>query len=148
MLLDIENIGIAVGMLLPSCVQAEIYIISYLLSVPDAILTLSCTNIHSIMLFDAKNIRIPWKFYMHSSCNVRFKCFRFHVRYFDFRLNSDRILHRAIMLSVVVTLTSSKTNKATLNLLPKVIYTIWFNGHQVNRIFANNLSTPPSLLVI
>jgi len=32
-LLDIENIGIAVGMLLRSCVQAELYVISYLFPV-------------------------------------------------------------------------------------------------------------------
>jgi len=32
-LLDIENMRIAVGMLLLSCVQAEIYVVSYLLQV-------------------------------------------------------------------------------------------------------------------
>jgi len=32
-LLDIDNIGIAVGNMLLSCVQAEIYVISYLLPV-------------------------------------------------------------------------------------------------------------------
>jgi len=99
------------------------------------------------MLFDAKRMRIPLKFHIYSVCNVRFKCFRFQVRHFDFRLNSHRIVHRAMLLSAAVTSASSKINAATLNFLPKVIHTLWFNGHQVFYIFINKSSSPPSLLV-
>jgi len=53
-------------------------------------------------------------------CNVRFKCFRFHVRQFDFRLNSHRIVHRAMLLSAAVTSATSKTNAATLKFASKV----------------------------
>jgi len=116
-MLDIENIGITVGIVLLSCVQAEIDIISYLLPVPDRNL---CTNIRPTMLFDAKDMRIPLKFHIYSICNVSFKCFRFHVCHFDFRLNSERIMHRVMLLSAAVTSASSKTNAATLNLLLKI----------------------------
>jgi len=85
-----------------SCVQAEIYIISYQLPVPQAAifhfshtLTSSYTNIRPIMLFDTKDMRIPLKFHKYFICNVGFKWFRFHVRHFDFQLNSHRIVHRA-----------------------------------------------------
>jgi len=94
------------------------------------------------------DMRIPLKFHIYSISNVRFKLFRFHVRNFDFRLNSHRIVHRAMLLSVVVTSVSSKTNAATLNLLSKVIYALRFNGHQVYHIFPNKSSTPPSLPVM
>jgi len=50
------------------------------------------------------------------------KCFRFHVRNFDFRLNSHRIVYRAMLLSAAVTSASSKSNTVTFKLLPKVIY--------------------------
>jgi len=70
-----------------------------------------------------KNMRIPLKFRKYSICNDRFKCFRFHVCHFYFQLNSHRIVHRAMLLSAAIT---SKTNAATLSLLPKVIYAIWF----------------------
>jgi len=83
-------------------------------------------------------MRIPLKFHIYFISNVRFKCFRFHVHHFDFWLNSHRIVHRAMLLSAAVTLASSKTNAATLNLLPKVIYALWFNGHQVYHIFPKN----------
>jgi len=33
-----------------------------------------------------------------------------------------------------------KINAATLNLLPRVIYALWFNGHQVHHIFTNKSS--------
>jgi len=69
-------------------------------------------------------MRIPLKFHMYFICNVRFKYFRFHVCHFDFRLNSDRIVHRAMLLLAAVTLASSKANAATLNLLPMVIYAV------------------------
>jgi len=97
------------------------------------------------MLFDVNDIRIPLIFHVYSICNVRFKCFRFHVRHFDFRLNSDRIVHRAMLLSAAVTSAFSKTNAVTLNLLPKVIYVLLFNGHQLYHIFTKKSSTPPSL---
>jgi len=87
-------------------------------------LTLSCTNIRPAMFFDSKDMHIPLKFYISYISNVRFKCFRFPVGHFDFRLNSHRILHRAMLLSAAVTLAPSKTNVATLNLLPKVIYAL------------------------
>jgi len=70
--------------------------------------------------------------------HVRFKCFQFSVRHFDFRLNSHRIVHRAMLLSAAVTSASSKANAAMLNLLPKVIYALWFSGHQVCQIFTKN----------
>jgi len=63
------------------------------------------------------------KFYIYSICNGRFKCFRFHGRHFDFRLNSHRIVHRAMLLSAAVISASSKTNAAMLYLLPK-----WFTS--------------------
>jgi len=92
-------------------------------------------------------MRIPFKCHIFSICSVRFKCFRFHVCHFDFRLNSHRIVHRAMLLSAAVTSTSLKTNAAMLNLLPKVIYAFWFNGHQVYHTFTKNSSTPPWLPV-
>jgi len=82
-----------------------------------------------------QKLLITLKFHMYSICNVRFKCFRFHVHHFDFRWNT------------IVTSASSKTNAATLNLLPKGIYGLWFNGHQVHHIFINKSFTLPSLLV-
>jgi len=87
-------------------------------------LTSSCTNIRPTMLFDAKDMRILLKFHIYSISNVRFKCFWFHVCYFYFRLNSHRTVRRATLLSAAVTSASSKTNAVTLNLLPKVIYTL------------------------
>jgi len=65
--------------------------------------------------------------------------------HFDFRLNSAGIVHMVMLLSAAVTSASSKTNAATLNLLPKVIYALRFNGHPVFRIFTKKSSTPPSL---
>jgi len=124
---DLVIIGIAVEILLISCVQADIYVISYLLPVtrpPSLIfthLTSYCTNIRPTMLFDANDMRIPLKFHKYSISNVRFKCFRFPVRHFDFRLNSHRIVHRVMLVSAAVTSASSKTNAATFNLLPQVI---------------------------
>jgi len=102
-------------------------------------LTSSCANIRPTMLFDAKHMRIPFKFHVYSICYVRFKCFRFHVRHFDCRLNSHRIVGRPMLLSAAVTSTSSKTNAATLNLLPNVIFALWFNGHQVYHIFPQKI---------
>jgi len=52
---------------------------------------------------------------------------------------------RAILLSAAVTSASSKTNAATLNLLPKMIYALCVNGRQVYHIFTKKLSIPPSL---
>jgi len=46
-------------------------------------LTSSC-NIRTTMLLVAKDMRIPLKFYIYSISNIRFKCFRFHVRHFVF----------------------------------------------------------------
>jgi len=60
----------------------------------------------------------------------------------DFRLNSHRIVNRAMLLSEAVTSASSKTNAATLNLLPKVIYALWFNGHQVYHMFTKKIIHP------
>jgi len=74
--------------------------------------------------FDAKDMRIALTFHISSICIVRFKFFRFYDRHFDFRLNADRIVHRANLLSAAVVSTSSKTNAATLNLLPKLIYAL------------------------
>jgi len=65
----------------------------------------SCTNVRSTMLFDAKDMPIPLKCHIYSICNVRFKWFRFHVRHFDFRSNSHRIVHRAMLLPAAVTWT-------------------------------------------
>jgi len=45
-------------------------------------------------------------------------------RHFDFWCNSDRIVHSAKLLLAAVTSASSKTNAATLNLLPKAIYAL------------------------
>jgi len=90
------------------------------------------------MLFNAKNLRIPLKFHIYSICNVRFKCFRSHVR----RLNSDQIVRKAMLLSAAVTSASSKINAATLNLLPKVIYALCFNGHQVYQFSPKNHPHP------
>jgi len=66
--------------------------------------------------------------------------------HFDFRLNSDRIVHSVMLLLVAVTSASSKTNAATLNLLPKAIYAPWFNGQQVYNIFTKISPIPPSLI--
>jgi len=66
---------------------------------------------------------------IYSNCIIRFKCFWFHVRRFDFRLNSHRNVHRAMLQSAAVTSASSKINAATFNLLPNLIYALWFNGH-------------------
>jgi len=48
-------------------------------------LTSLCTNIRPTMLFDAKDMRIHLKIHKYSIYNVRFKCFWFYVRHFDFR---------------------------------------------------------------
>jgi len=37
--------------------------------------------------------------HIYAICNVRFTCFWFHVRYFDFRLNSHRIVQGDIAIS-------------------------------------------------
>jgi len=80
-----------------------------------------------------QRMRMPLKLHIiFSICTVRFKCFRFHVRHFDFRLNLHRIVHRALLLSAAVT--SSNTNAATLNFLPREIYADWYNGYQVHQI--------------
>jgi len=115
------------------------------------------TNICPIMLFDAKNMRITLKFYIYSICNVRFRCFRFHVRHFDFRLKSHRIVHRALLLSAAVTLASLKTYAATLNLLPKAIHALlirWsprqslFHQKIIHATFDNGLDYFENLNVI
>jgi len=109
-------------------------------------LTLSCTNIRPTMLFNVKNMRIPLKFHIYSICNVRFKCFRFHVRHFDLCLNSHRIVHMAMLLSAAETSVSSQTNATTLNLLPKVICALSFNGHQVFHIFTQQSLSPSTFI--
>jgi len=57
-LLDIENIGNAVGILLLSCVQAEIYVISSLLPVQATIFDCSLTPTKGSVLLDIENIGI------------------------------------------------------------------------------------------
>jgi len=79
-----------------------------------------------------------WSFTYIPSVMWGFKCLRFPIRHCDFRLKTHRIIHRAMLLSAAVTSASSKTNVATFNLLPKVIYALWFNGHQVCQIFTKN----------
>jgi len=102
--------------------------------------TSSCTNVRP-MLFNAKDMRIPMKSHIYSICNLRFKCFRLHVRHFYFRLNLDRNVHRAMLLSTAMTSASSKTNAVTLNFVIKVIYALRLNGHQVYHIFTKKSST-------
>jgi len=92
----------------------------------------------SPMFFDAKYMRFQLKFHI---CNIRFKCFRFYVRHFYFRLNWHRIVHQAFSLSAAVTSASSKTNAATLNLLLKLIYALQFNGHQVSHFHQKIIHT-------
>jgi len=146
MLLDLISIGTAVRISLLSRIAA-LHVVWYSLPVPgrhlqlSTHLTWSCTNIRPTTLFDAQDMLIPLKFHIYSICNVRFKCFRFHVRHFALRFNSHRTVHRAMLLSPVVTSASSKTNAATLNLFTKVIYALWFNVHQVITF------SPPSLPV-
>jgi len=60
-------------------------------------------------------------------------------------LNSNRIAHWAMLLSAAVTSASSKTNAATLNLPPKVIYALWFNGHQLVSHFHQQIIEPMHL---
>jgi len=86
-------------------------------------LTSFCANIRPTVLFDAKYMRIPLKFHIS---NVRFKCFRFHIRHFDCWLNSFRIVHRAVLLSAGVTSAFLKKK---------------FNGHQVYHMFTKKSST-------
>jgi len=202
-----RKLSITVGMLCLSCVQAEIYVISYLppvsghhlwflthsidkrqyLNQPSRVawhwkhrysrwnfVAIMCTSwfytlfhiyflfqaaifdcslilksscIRPTVLLNAKYMRILLKFHMYSICNVRCKCFRFYVRHFYFRLNSYRIVYKAMLLSAAVTSASLKANTATLNLLPKAIYALWFSGHQVYHIFTKKSSTAPSLPV-
>jgi len=77
-LLDIENLGIGRW----KCVATmcanwrfQAVFFNFLLT-----LTSSCANFRPTMLFDSKDMRIPLKFHIYYICNVRFKCFRFHVR--------------------------------------------------------------------
>ena len=61
MLLDPENVGIAVGILLLSHILAEIYVIAYVLpAVFDLPVTLTPENIHasSIVLLDPENVGV------------------------------------------------------------------------------------------
>jgi len=76
------------------------------------------------MLFDAKDIRILLTLRIYTTCNVRFKRFRFYVRHFDFWLNWNRIVNMAMFLSAAVTTAFLKTSAATLNLISKVIYVL------------------------
>jgi len=149
-LLDIENIGIAVGI-----VCYHVYKLRYTLfhiyfrfqaAVFDFSLTLtsSCTTHYVIRCkryADSVDISI------YSIWNVSFKCFRFHVRHLDFRLNSDRIVHRAMLLSAAVTSTSSKTNAAKLiEFAPKGDLRPWFNGKLVTNFITLSLKNlPPNL---
>jgi len=148
---DLENKGIfyiAVGISLLSCVPAELHVISFALPVPGRHLEFSTHPdvvlyiIRPTILFDAKDMRISVKFHIYSIFDVRFKCFRFPVRHIDFRLNSHRIVHRAMLLSAAVTSASSKIYAATLNLLPKVIQ---WSPSLSN--FHLKISTPPSFPV-
>jgi len=79
-------------------------------------LTLASDSNSSHHVVRLKKMRIPLKFYIYSIYIFRYQYFRFNVRHFDFRLNADRILHKAMLLPAAVTLASSKTNGAMLNL--------------------------------
>jgi len=115
MLLDPEYIGIAIQILLLSCLQAEIDVISYPLPVTTVIfefsftLTSDSTNIwpkkyaDSVEIFHISHLQFQIQV-LPISC--------FHVRYYDFRLNADRIS------------ASTKTNTAMLNLLQYLIYAL------------------------
>jgi len=81
-------------------------------------LTLDSTIIRPTILFDPKNVQIPWKFHMYSICNFRYKNIWFHVRYFNFRLKTERIVYSAMLQP---TAASKTTNSATLDLLHR-----WF----------------------
>jgi len=59
-------------------------------------------------------MRIQLKFHIYFTHNIRFKCFRFHVRHFDLRLNSHRIVHRAILLSAAVTCGILKNKRSNI----------------------------------
>jgi len=138
-----------VGISLLSCVNWDIRYSNIYFRLQAAIidfsltLTSSWTKIRPTMLFDA--MRIPLKFRIYSICNVRFNCFRFPPFWFPVELGSNCAQCDVAISSV--TSVSSKTNAATLNLLPKAIYALWFNGHQVYHIFTKNTSSiPPSLI--
>jgi len=100
-LLENEHVGIAVAIVLLWRVNAEMNVISYALPIscrhfwffthPGFVLYQHSSH---YVFIDAKNMRIPIKFHIYSICNVRFKCFQFHVHHFDFLLNSNRILLR------------------------------------------------------
>jgi len=87
-LLDIENVGIAVRIVLlyvykPRNTLFYIYF-RFQVAIFYVSLTLksSCTNIRPTVLFDAEDMRIPLKFHMFFACNVRNECFRFHSSIF------------------------------------------------------------------
>jgi len=48
-----------------------------------------------------------------------FKCFRFHVRHLDFRLNLDRNVHMAMLLSAAVTSASYKNKRSNVEFASK-----------------------------
>jgi len=127
---DLENISIAVGISLLSCVPAEVHVISYALPVTGRHLwflthndTRQCLDKSSRVARPRKHRYRKWNFVaiMCTSWATRyfvctsgysrpFKCFRFPVRHYDYRLNSHRIVHRAMLLSAAMTSASSKTN--------------------------------------
>jgi len=115
MLLGPDNVGIAIGISLLSCIYTEIFVISYPLPVTGRhlwFLTHPDVGQYSIVppYCSTKNyaISVEISHRLHSICNIRYKHFSFHVRHFDFRLNAGRILRRAMLLPATVTLTSSK----------------------------------------
>jgi len=151
MLLDPENIGKAFEISLLSCIQSECTLSTSGYRPPPLIFHSPWRR--TVLTFvppwfsGQRNKRIPLKFHIYSTCNYRYKNFRIHARHFNFRLNADRILHRAMLLPAAVTSASSKTNAAMSHWLPLVIYTLWFICHKVYLIFTKKSSTPRSLPV-
>jgi len=105
---------LAVWILLPSCVQAEIWVIPYSPPVINRLLNIlihptDSTDIRpSTLLFYPKRYTDSVEICIYSICNFGYMYFRFHVCHFDCRLNADRILHFSIL----------KTNATTSDLFP------------------------------
>ena len=130
-LLDPEIVGVAVGISLLSYIQAEITILHIYFRLRAAMFDLPVTptsksiRVCPIVLLDPENVGSPLKFLCHQLfkiCYPSYRCFRYHIRHFNVRLNTADFQHGVTLSAAVVTLVLSKVSEVMLHSFPLVKY--------------------------
>ena len=74
------------------------------------------------------------------TCNLSYRCFRYHVRHFNFQLNTAEFQQVVRLSAAMVTSALSKISEARLHSFPLVKYASWFKGYQIYHFSTKNSS--------